>query len=132
VKVSAIFLAVEYRILRNDALYENIDLRDDKGQAAGYPSSLTVSTVDSEYPAAVAMVKCGRRMDFQQLVGEMAKEKYSQAGRERIARAMMTIDPVAAKTELDKFTNDVRLNASSIPDNAAILSRLSSVAGIIK
>jgi hypothetical protein len=133
VKVSAIYLAGEYRILGSGALDENIDVRDDKGQTAGYPSALTVDTADAEYPAAVAMVKCGRRMDFEQLITEIIDEKCSQAGRERIARAMMTIDPVAAKTELGKRRESIsHLTQTRYGTPSDVLARLSSVAGIIK
>jgi hypothetical protein len=133
VKVSAIFLAGEYRIRNAGPLDKNIDVRDEKGQTAGYPSSLTVNTTDSEYPAAVAMVKCGRRMKFEALAGKMAEADCSQAGRERIARAMMTIDPVAAKEELGKRRESIsHLTRTRYGTPSDVLARLSSVAGIIK
>ena len=107
VRISAAFLAGEYRIPNERALLKNIDLKDEKLLTAKYPSSVSVDATDASYPAAVAIVKCGHRLSMEELVRKMGDKACSDGGRERIAHAMMAIDPKVAKEEFDRYYDDV-------------------------
>jgi len=133
VKIGAAFLMGEYRTAHfSSALFENIDIRDDNNLTANYRSSLAVDTPDSAYPCVVALIKCGRRADFEQIVRKMGDKGCSQESRELMARAVEVIDPKAAKEELDRYRKYTQTYAAVIPDSAGILGRLSSVGEIIK
>ena len=131
VKMTAAFVAGEYRIWTRLGLSENIYLHDEKGLTTGYPSFTIADTPDSAYPCVAALVKCGGRADFETFVHKMGDASCSQESRERIARALKVIDPEFARKKFEGYYDDIQAKAARIPDSSEILSRLASVRSII-
>jgi hypothetical protein len=133
VKISALFLAGEYRIQDAKPLLENVGVRDEKGIARGYTSILETSQIDPTYPAVVALVKCRvHPKQIEHFVYKMGDPRCPDGARQELAKALILIDPEKGKAEFDKYYDYIKSNPPRPEkDNAEVLARLDSVKSII-
>ncbi|MCD6405237.1 MAG: hypothetical protein J7M19_05390 [Planctomycetes bacterium] len=139
VKIAAAYLVGEFRMYAGGYLSENIDIKDELGLCANYPSAIAVDldSADSMYPCAVGLVKVGCLVHISSSLSAISRSRdgyneISTEGCRRLARVLMVVNPEAVKAEYQPKLAGARSIAGKSPSAAKHLSALESVADIIR
>ena len=98
VKASTIWLIGEYRIFEDRLLF-SMHVYDAKGLTDSYPGRLQVTGDERGYLGFAAMLKAAP-LPTGLIIDAISMPAIPQSARERIARALMVVDPEGAKKEL--------------------------------